>query len=271
MAALEGQPDPSGRDPWDPVNSGRRGRSAVYHRDPVRTIPALKPITPDTRDLIVVKPADWLHERDDIEALFLHQIHFEPARSQAFIQIPRGLKISIVGFNQRGSRVRSIRAIRLAAEAVKGRQSAQRSDVKDRTVTGSAAVQRRPIKISVQTLHQGAVRELAVSAIGFAAEAIHRRQCSTRIDFENGAVILGSAIQRRPVKIPIGTLHKGAVGAHAIAAIGLITEAVQCGERAVRSNFEHRSLVVHYLPRSPTECRAVEIAVGALNQRGIRI
>src|SRR5579863_3792996 len=64
--------------------------------DPVLAIPVLKTIAADAASRVVIPSADGFHGRDNVEALQLSQIHFQPARSLPLIQVPGRSEVPIV-------------------------------------------------------------------------------------------------------------------------------------------------------------------------------
>src|SRR6267142_3277809 len=80
------------------MNCRRCRRSAVCKRSPVTALPTLEPIAPNAAIQIVISFANRFHERDNIEALLLLQINFQPARSLSLIYIPARSEIAVVRF-----------------------------------------------------------------------------------------------------------------------------------------------------------------------------
>src|SRR5260370_16431313 len=56
----------------------------------------LKTIAPDAALRVVAPSADGLHQRDNVEALPLSQVHFQPPRGLALLQVPARSEVAIV-------------------------------------------------------------------------------------------------------------------------------------------------------------------------------
>ena len=90
------------------------------------------------------------------------------------------------------------------------------------------------------------------------AKAVKRRQRAAWGDFEDGAIAVGPAPVRRPVKIPIRGLDQPRPGVGAVRAV----EAVQRRQRAAWGDFEDRPVVA-----GPTFVGCpVEVPIGGLDQ-----
>jgi hypothetical protein len=81
------------------------------------------------------------------------------------------------------------------------------------------------------------------AAVG-ADEAVQRRQLARRGDFEDGAVVVGSATEGCPVEVSMGGLHQPPTGKAPSVQLGLRTKAVKCGQLAHGGDFENRAGVV---------------------------
>src|ERR1022692_3634042 len=72
---------------------------------------------------------------------------------------------------------------------------------------------------------------------------------------------VGPAIRLCPVEVPIGGLDEPNYGVFAVPAVWLGAEAVKCGQRATRGDFEDRPALV-----CPTGGCPVEVPIGGLDQ-----
>src|SRR6202045_5327514 len=88
LVALQQQPDPLRCDTRNAMNCRRCGGFTTCQSDPSRAVPVLKMMVPNAALRVVIPSAYRLHQRDNVEALLLSQIHFQPARGLPLIQVP---------------------------------------------------------------------------------------------------------------------------------------------------------------------------------------
>jgi hypothetical protein len=87
----------------------RRGRRFTAHEsDPSRAIPVLEAIAPNATVLVIIPPADGLHERNNIEALLLpHMRRSEEFRGNGGYYSDTSKQITVhQRKNRRGATVR---------------------------------------------------------------------------------------------------------------------------------------------------------------------
>src|SRR6266853_2439002 len=78
------------------MNCRRGGCFPACQGDPTRAVPVLKTIAPDAALRVVIPSADGFHQRDNVETLLFSQIHLQPARGLAFIQVPARSEVTVV-------------------------------------------------------------------------------------------------------------------------------------------------------------------------------
>lgn len=153
-------------------------------------------------------------------------------------------------------RIRSVGAIRLRAEGVERRQRALGRHLEE----GAAG---RAIQISVRALHQSSGGSLAVGAARLGAEAVQRGECSAWSDSVNFAETVPAPLVSGSVEIAVSRLDQNSIWVLAIAAVQVLTEAIERGQRTRGVDLEDRARIVD----AAVDCRAIEISVGPLDQR----
>src|SRR5260370_12879890 len=78
------------------MNCCRRRCFAACQSDPSRAVPVLKTIAPDTALRVVIPSADGFHQRHNVEALLLAQIHFQPTRGLPLTQAPPRSQVTLL-------------------------------------------------------------------------------------------------------------------------------------------------------------------------------
>ena len=73
---------------------------------------------------------------------------------------------------------------------------------------------------------------------------MQRRQRAARGDFEDRPIVVGPAIHRCPVEVPIGGLDQPRPGVATVHATALRTKAVQRRQRAAWGDFEDRAVLI---------------------------
>ena len=98
--------------------------------------------------------------------------------------------------------------IRRREEAVEHLERPGRGHVEDHASAVRTALVGRSIELAVRPLDHGRDRPVTVSA----GEGVKHRQLSGGADFEDRSGVVGSSELRRPIQVPVGSLHQGRGG-----------------------------------------------------------
>src|SRR5581483_5500394 len=169
------------------------------------------------------------------------------------------VQVPIGGLYQRPERLFAVRATALGAEAVKRRHRPAGGHLEYHSTAPGPTDGCCPVEVPIAGLDQARVRGRAVGAAALRAKVVKRGQLAPWSDFEDRAIVASSAPLRRPVEVPVRSLHQRSQEIAAICAV----EAVQPGKGATQSDSENRPTVGgSAIDRGP-----VEVAIGGLDQR----
>jgi hypothetical protein len=165
--------------------------------------------------------AAWCHFEDRTATDVVEQRARDSARGRRSVEVPIG------SLNHPCGGRFAVSAVSLGAKAVERSQRSAWGDSEDCPDAVCPAGARCAVQISVGGLNKPCQRPGAVSATGLGAKAVKTRECAAWGDFEYRAIVIASALSRRPVKASVSGLNQPRERDAAVGALSLGAETVE--------------------------------------------